>query len=115
MNRETLYQKLLDAFQFVPTAGQATALQHLSAFLLSRKPNPTYILRGYAGTGKTTLVTTLVKTLPEIGFSYVLGVGLGWGAYGVWTAMVIDWICRIISFTVRYHRGKWVKLANLHA
>ena len=72
MNRELLYEKLLDAFQFVPTAGQATALQHLSAFLLSRKPNPTYILRGYAGTGKTTLVTTLVRTLPEIGFSYVL-------------------------------------------
>ena len=72
MNREILFQKLLDAFQFVPTAGQATALQHLSAFLLSKKPNPTYILQGYAGTGKTTLVTTLVKTLPEIGFSYVL-------------------------------------------
>ncbi|MBP5797223.1 MAG: AAA family ATPase [Bacteroidales bacterium] len=72
MNREILFQKLLDAFQFVPTAGQSTALQHLSAFLLSRKPNPTYILRGYAGTGKTTLVTTLVKTLPEIGLSYVL-------------------------------------------
>lgn len=72
MNRETLFQQLLGTFQFVPTAGQATALQHLSAFLLSRKPNPTYILRGYAGTGKTTLVTTLVKTLPEIGLSYVL-------------------------------------------
>ena len=72
MNRESLFQKLLEAFQFVPTTGQATALHHLSAFLLSKKSNPTYILRGYAGTGKTTLVTTLVKTLPEIGFNYVL-------------------------------------------
>ena len=72
MNRETLFQLLLNAFQFVPTTGQATALQHLSAFLLSKKPNPTYILRGYAGTGKTTLVTTLVKALPEIGLGYVL-------------------------------------------
>lgn len=31
-----------------------------------------YILRGYAGTGKTTLVKTLVRTLPLIGMSYVL-------------------------------------------
>ena len=49
----------------------------------------------------------------RICFSHVLGIGLGWGAYGVWTAMIIDWICRIICFTVRYHRGKWVELANL--
>ena len=47
-------------------------LYHLSAFLLSQKENPTYILRGYAGTGKTTLVKALVKTLPMIGMKYVL-------------------------------------------
>ena len=47
-------------------------MYHLSAFLLSQKENPTYILRGYAGTGKTTLVKTLVKTLPAIGMKYVL-------------------------------------------
>ena len=47
-------------------------MRHLAAFLLSSKPNPTYILRGYAGTGKTTLVTTLVKVLPMIGMDYVL-------------------------------------------
>ena len=47
-------------------------LYHLSAFLLSQKENPTYVLRGYAGTGKTTLVKALVKTLPSIGMKYVL-------------------------------------------
>lgn len=47
-------------------------LYHLAAFLLSEKPNPTYLLQGYAGTGKTTLVTTLVKTLPMIGMRYQL-------------------------------------------
>ena len=67
-----LFDRLIDSFMFQPTKGQATVLYHLSAFLLSRKPNPTYLLRGYAGTGKTTLVSTLVKTLPEIGMGYVL-------------------------------------------
>ena len=72
MRRDELYGLLLNSFGLTPTEGQATVLRHLSAFLLSLKPNPTYILRGYAGTGKTTLVTTLVKTLPEIGMDYVL-------------------------------------------
>ena len=72
MEREELYQTLLDSFGFLPTEGQAVVLRHLSAFLLSRKPHPAYILRGYAGTGKTTLVTTLVKTLPYLGMDYVL-------------------------------------------
>ncbi|MBR4390686.1 MAG: AAA family ATPase [Bacteroidales bacterium] len=72
MNKEDLFDRLLDSFGFQPTEGQATVMYHLSAFLLSKKPNPTYLLRGYAGTGKTTLVTTLVKTLPTIGMSTVL-------------------------------------------
>lgn len=44
----------------------------MAAFLLSQKENPTYVLRGYAGTGKTSLVKTLVRTLPAIGMRYVL-------------------------------------------
>lgn len=60
------------SFGFVPTEGQRTALYHLTAFLLSEKANPTYLLQGYAGTGKTTLVTTLVRTLPQIGMRYQL-------------------------------------------
>ena len=72
MRRNELYELLLNSFGLTPTEGQAPVLRHLAAFLLSLKPNPTYILRGYAGTGKTTLVTTLVKTLPEIGMDYVL-------------------------------------------
>jgi ATP-dependent exoDNAse (exonuclease V) alpha subunit len=72
LSRNDLYQMLLQSFGFEPTEGQAIALRHLSAFLLSEKPNPTYILRGYAGTGKTTLVRVLVKTLPMLGMRHVL-------------------------------------------
>lgn len=72
LTHSELYGKLIQSFGFEPTDGQAIVLYHLSAFLLSQKENPTYILRGYAGTGKTTLVKTLVKTLPYIGMRYVL-------------------------------------------
>lgn len=72
MTRNQLFQILNQSFDFEPTQGQQTVMAHLSAFLLSEKENPTYLLKGYAGTGKTTLVTTLVKTLPQIGMKYVL-------------------------------------------
>jgi len=72
MTRQDLYQILMKSFGFTPTDGQRTVLYHIAAFLLSEKPNPAYLLQGYAGTGKTTLVTTLVKTLPQIGMRYQL-------------------------------------------
>jgi exodeoxyribonuclease-5 len=72
MQRQDLFRQLTQSFGFEPTEGQSIVLYHLSAFLLSQKEHPTYILRGYAGTGKTTLVKALVKTLPIIGMKYVL-------------------------------------------
>ena len=72
LSRSELYGKLVQSFGFEPTEGQATVLYHLSAFLLSQKENPTYILKGYAGTGKTSLVKALVRTLPYIGMRYIL-------------------------------------------
>lgn len=72
MDRNTLFNILLNNFGFTPTEGQAKVLYHLSAFILTEKERPLYLLRGYAGTGKTTLVSTLVKTLPQIGMRYQL-------------------------------------------
>lgn len=72
MERHELYGRLTQSFVFEPTEGQSVVLYHLAAFLLSQKENPTYVLRGYAGTGKTSLVKTLVRTLPAIGMRYVL-------------------------------------------
>lgn len=40
-------------------------------------------------------------------FSYILGVGLGLGALGVWMAMIMDWIFRASFFVWRFARGKW--------
>lgn len=72
MDRKSLFQLFLNSFQFEPTEGQKIVMQHLASFLLSEKPNPLYLLKGYAGTGKTTLVTSIVDVLPRIGMKYVL-------------------------------------------
>lgn len=43
----------------------------------------------------------------RIGFSYILGVRLGMGVFGVWVAMSIDWAVRAALFLLRYKGTKW--------
>lgn len=38
---------------------------------------------------------------------YLLGSVLGMGVFGVWVAMIIDWVVRSVCFLIRYHGGKW--------
>ena len=47
----------------------------------------------------------------RIGGSYVFGLWLGYGAIGVWFAMVMDWICRSSFFVWRILKGHWIKQA----
>ncbi len=48
----------------------------------------------------------------RIVFSYVIGVGFGYGAVGVWIAMVMDWVFRVICFALRFRSGKWLKYSG---
>ena len=60
-------------FPFEPTSGQAQLFELFDEFLLNKKAhNPVLILRGYAGTGKTTVVGAIVKMLPFFKYRYVL-------------------------------------------
>lgn len=52
-------------------------------------------------------VSILSMLIFRIGFSYVLAIGLGWGAIGVWWAMVVDWIVRAAFFGWRFLSGRW--------
>ena len=45
----------------------------------------------------------------RIGFSYLLGAYMGMGVFGIWVAMVIDWVFRAFCFSARYLSGKWKK------
>lgn len=72
MNASTFYSLLKQKFPFQPTAKQNIVLQQLSEFVLSDHTNALYILKGYAGTGKTSIVGTLVTHLWHIKKSAVL-------------------------------------------
>ena len=63
---DELKYKILQQFGFSPTQEQAHALEVFAEFLTDRDPHAVMILRGSAGTGKTTLSGAIVRTLKEI-------------------------------------------------
>ena len=58
----------------------------------------------------TMVVSIFSMCMFRIVFSYIIGQYFGMGAIGVWIAMIIDWIFRVIFFVYRFVSGKWEKL-----
>lgn len=59
-------------FAHEPTKEQEMVVCKWEEFLLSRNANSLFLLKGYAGTGKTSLVAALVKTLLQLKQSVML-------------------------------------------
>ncbi len=60
-------------FPYSPTPGQQDLIKRLAEFIVSDGSQfPLFLLEGYAGTGKTTVVSTLVKALPKAGYNAIL-------------------------------------------
>ncbi|MDX1328028.1 MAG: AAA family ATPase, partial [Arenibacter sp.] len=57
------YNLLIDKFPHDVTPKQSVALQQLSSFILSKEKNKVFLLKGFAGTGKTTIIGTMVTNL----------------------------------------------------
>ncbi len=65
MNVSEFYTFLKNDFPHHTTSKQDIALQLLAKFALGTNKNETFLLKGYAGTGKTTLIGVLVKNLTK--------------------------------------------------
>ena len=57
----------------------------------------------------TMFTSILSMGIWRLAFSYILCVQMGMGAVGVWIAMVVDWMCRVTCFVVRFVSGAWKK------
>lgn len=68
----TISKLIIDNLGFSPTEDQKVAAHHLEAFTSSKKSNPVYMLKGYAGTGKTSIISAYVATLSKIDMLFVL-------------------------------------------
>ena len=67
MNSTKLIQLLNNKFPFEPTSQQTEVIKQLSEFVENSSSNSLFLLKGYAGTGKTTLVSTLINSLWSVG------------------------------------------------
>ena len=66
------YKELIKTFPFEATSTQNELLMMLSEFLFSKDSDAVFLLKGYAGTGKTSTISTLVNNLWKIGQKPVL-------------------------------------------
>ncbi len=64
--------KIEDNFSHSFTHDQKTALAKIVEFIFSRSNNQIFLLKGYAGTGKSSLIGSLVKTMNEFNQKAVL-------------------------------------------
>ena len=58
--------RIIQRFGFTPTNDQLNAINTFGRFLASRQEMPMMIMRGSAGTGKTSLVAAMVQTLASL-------------------------------------------------
>lgn len=65
-------EKISENFAFDFTADQRSAVAKIVDFLYSRSNNQVFLLKGYAGTGKSSLIGSLVKTMSQFNQKAVL-------------------------------------------
>ncbi len=66
------YRELVKTFPFEPTQTQDLLLNQLSEFIFDDNPSGLFLLKGYAGTGKTTSISSIVKSLWKTGKKSVM-------------------------------------------
>jgi len=72
MTFERIRNLFLETFPHTPTNGQNILINKLSEFILSKNEPALFLLKGYAGTGKTSMVSAMVHILPQLRLRSVL-------------------------------------------
>ena len=73
MITSSLFYKLLHQnFLFQPTVKQNLFFQKIADFLITTSNDEIFVLKGYAGTGKTTIISTVINHLEAINMKCVL-------------------------------------------
>ena len=72
MLNEHIASQIYAKFQFAPTFGQKKIIESLSEWISDEDYERIFILNGYAGTGKTTLIAAFVEVLNELKIKPIL-------------------------------------------
>ncbi len=60
------HKELLQKFPYLPTSKQSELFLLLVDFIFAEDKNSLFLIKGYAGTGKTTIISTLVHNLSKV-------------------------------------------------
>ena len=71
-NPADFYKELIQKFSYEPTEKQLQLIDELSHFVFENNNESLFLLKGYAGTGKTTVISTIVHSLWRAGKKAVL-------------------------------------------
>lgn len=69
---DKITEKIVNLYPFTPTDEQMELMEKLSFFVANPVSRQLFLLKGYAGTGKTTIVSALVKALRQVKYKTVL-------------------------------------------
>lgn len=69
---KNFYKHLQHSFPFQPTLKQEVFFQKIATYVTDPNDDSIFVLKGYAGTGKTTVISTLVNCLAAINYKAVL-------------------------------------------
>ena len=72
MSNDPIIKALLAEFPYDPTNDQGRLIELLADYIRDPNPASVFVLKGYAGTGKTTIVSSLVRVLPALRAQSVL-------------------------------------------
>lgn len=64
--------RILNQLPYEPNRQQMELVAAFSRFVTGTEPRPAFVLNGYAGTGKTSLTSALVRSLSDIGIRTIL-------------------------------------------
>ena len=74
---DILKKRILSGLPFEPSPEQEKAAGMLSRFVCRETASGIFILKGYAGTGKTSMIASVVNALPPLGRRAVLAAPTG--------------------------------------
>ena len=72
MLKNHLAAKVLEKLNYTPTHGQDSLIQKIAGFVMEDDRESIFLIKGYAGTGKTTIISALVNVFDELKMKYVL-------------------------------------------
>lgn len=72
MRRENIYDLLEKNLGYIPTRDQADCMRKLADYVTGNTNDVIFLLSGYAGTGKTSIIASLVQTLDTVRLRFML-------------------------------------------